>query len=379
MDYYTNVISYGNSILVRGVRNRERITARNKYQPTLFVPVQKQTQYKSLDGKYLTPVKHQSIKSAKEFLSQYENQQNLIYGMTRYNFQYISDNWRGDIKWNIDNILIVTIDIEVASDNGFPKVEDAAEELLAISIKNHQSKKIVVFGIGEYVNNREDVSYVKCDTEVELLKKFLTFWESNKPDVVTGWNSKFYDLPYLIHRIKILFGEDEVKRLSVWKTVYKDNVYISGKEHICYNVFGLEQLDYLDLYKKFTYSAQESYRLDHIAFVELGERKAENPFDTYREWYTKDYQSFIDYNILDVELVDRLEDKMKLIDLILTMAYSAKCNYADVFSQVRMWDVIMYNYLRDKIFKFHKSPEKVKKMRMQEHMLKMYKSDYTSG
>jgi len=348
MDFYTNVISYGNSILVRGVRNGERTTARNKYQPTLFVPVKKKTQYKSLDGKYLTPVKQQSIKHSKEFLSQYENQQNLIYGMTRYNFQYISDNWRGDIKWNIDNILIVTIDIEVASDNGFPKVEDSIEELLSISIKNHQSKKLVVFGIGEYVNSREDVSYVKCETEDELLKKFLTFWESNKPDVLTGWNSKFYDLPYLIHRIKIRFGEDEVKRLSVWKTVYKDNVYISGKEHICYNVFGLEQLDYLDLYKKFTYSAQESYRLDHIAFVELGERKAENPFDTYREWYTKDYQSFIDYNIKDVELVDRLEDKMKLIDLILTMAYSAKCNYADVFSQVKMWDVIMYNYLRDK-------------------------------
>jgi len=348
MDFYTNVISYGNSILIRGVKNGERTTARNKYQPTLFVPTQKETQYKTLDGRSLTPVKQQTIKHSKAFLSQYENQQNLIYGMTRYNFQYISDNWRGDIKWNIDNILIVTIDIEVASDNGFPKVEDSAEELLSISIKNHQSKKLVVFGIGEYVNSREDVSYVKCETEEELLKKFLTFWESNKPDVVTGWNSKFYDLPYLIHRIKILFGEDEVKRLSVWKTVYKDNVYISGKEHICYNVFGLEQLDYLDLYKKFTYSAQESYRLDHIAFVELGERKAENPFDTYREWYTNDYQSFIDYNIKDVELVDRLEDKMKLIDLILTMAYSAKCNYADVFSQVRMWDVIMYNYLRDK-------------------------------
>jgi len=363
MDYYTNVISYGNSILVRGVRNGERITARNKYQPTLFVPVTKKTQYKALDGKYLTPVKQQSIKHSKEFLSQYENQQNLIYGMTRYNFQYISDNWRGDIKWNIDNILIVTIDIEVASDNGFPKVEDSIEELLSISIKNHQSKKLVVFGIGEYVNSREDVSYVKCDTEVELLKKFLTFWESNKPDVVTGWNSKFYDLPYLIHRIKILFGEDEVKRLSVWKTVYKDNVYISGKEHICYNVFGLEQLDYLDLYKKFTYSAQESYRLDHIAFVELGERKAENPFDTYREWYTKDYQSFIDYNILDVELVDRLEDKMKLIELCITLAYEMKVNFVDVYSPIRMWDVFIYNFLKEKKIavprkKYHQKDDK---------------------
>ena len=348
MDYYTNVISYGNSILVRGVKNGERITVRSKYQPTLFVPVQKKSQYKTLDGRYLTPVKHQSIKSAKEFLSQYSEQQNLIYGMTRYNFQYISDTWKSEINWKMDDILVVTIDIEVASDNGFPSVNQAQEELLSITIKNHQSKQIVVFGVDEFKNDRDDVHYIKCQDEDELIQKFLSFWETHKPDVVTGWNSKFYDLPYLIQRIKIRFGEDEIKRLSVWKTVYKDSIYIAGKEHICYNVFGLEQLDYLDLYKKFTYSAQESYRLDHIAFVELGERKDPNPYDTYREWYTKDYQSFIEYNIKDVELVDRLEDKMKLIDLIMTMAYSAKCNYADVFSQVRMWDVIIYNYLRER-------------------------------
>ena len=348
MDYYTNVVSYGNSILIRGVQNGERITARNKYQPTLFVPVQKETPYKTLDGRSLAPVKQESIKQSKEFASQYSEQQNLIYGMTRYNFQYISDTWRSDISWKMDDILVVTIDIEVASENGFPKVEDSIEELLSITIKNHQSKQIVVFGVGDYTNSREDVHYVKCVSEDELLEKFLKFWETHKPDVITGWNSKFYDLPYIVHRIKYRLGEKEVKRLSVWKTVFKDSVYIQGKEHICYNVFGLEQLDYLDLYRKFTYSAQESYRLDHIAFVELGERKDPNPYDTFREWYTKDFQSFIDYNIQDVEIVDRLEDKMKLIDLILTMAYSAKCNYTDVFSQVRMWDVIIYNYLRDR-------------------------------
>ena len=348
MDFYTNVINFGDHILVRGVKNGERITTRHKFQPTLYVPVQKQTSYKSLDGKYLAPVKQQSIKTARAFVQQYEYQPGLVYGMTRYHFQYISDTWRNEIKWNMDNILVVTIDIEVASDNGFPKVEDSIEELLSITIKNHQSKQIVVFGVGEFRNDRDDVHYVKCQDEDELIQKFLGFWETHKPDVVTGWNSKFYDLPYLIHRIKYRFGEDEIKRLSVWRSVFKDSIYIQGKEHICYNINGLEQLDYLDLYRKFTYSAQESYRLDHIAFVELGERKDPNPYDTYREWYTKDFQSFIEYNIKDVELVDRLEDKMKLIDLIFTMAYNAKCNYGDVFSQVRMWDVIMYNYLRNK-------------------------------
>ena len=348
MDFYTNVTNFGNTVLVRGIKNGERVTARHKFQPTLFVPVKKPTEYKTLDNRYLTPVTHETIKDAKEFLESYQDQPGMVYGMTRWQFQYISDTWRNDIQWNVDDILIVTIDIEVASENGFPKVEEAAEEMLAITIKNHQSKKIVVFGIGEYSNDREDVTYIKCDHEDELLKRFLSFWEDTKPDVITGWNSKFYDLPYLIHRIKNRFGEDEIKRLSIWKSVFKDSIYIAGREHVCYDIKGLEQLDYLDLYKKFTYSAQESYRLDHIAFVELGERKEKNPYDTFREWYTKDYQSFIDYNIQDVELVDRLEDKMRLIDLILTMAYDAKCNYGDVFSQVRMWDVIMYNYLRDK-------------------------------
>ena len=246
MDFYTNVTNFGNTVLVRGIKNGERVTARHKFQPTLFVPVKKPTEYKTLDNRYLTPVTHETIKDAKEFLESYQDQPGMVYGMTRWQFQYISDTWRNDIQWNVDDILIVTIDIEVASENGFPKVEEAAEEMLAITIKNHQSKKIVVFGIGEYSNDREDVTYIKCDHEDELLKKFLSFWEDTKPDVITGWNSKFYDLPYLIHRIKNRFGEDEIKRLSIWKSVFKDSIYIAGREHVCYDIKGLEQLHYLD-------------------------------------------------------------------------------------------------------------------------------------
>ena len=101
------------------------------------------------------------------------------------------------------------------------------------------------------------------------------------------------------------------------------------------------------MYKKFTYKAQESYRLDYIAEVELGQKKLDHSeFDTFKDFYTKGWQKFIEYNIVDVELVDRLEDKMKLIELALTMAYDAKVNYADVFYQVRMWDNIIYNYLK---------------------------------
>ena len=122
-----------------------------------------------------------------------------------------------------------------------------------------------------------------------------------------------------------------------------------GRKNIAFEVGGLSQLDYMDLYKKFTYKAQESYRLDHIANVELGQKKLDHSeFDTFKDFYTGNWQKFVEYNIIDVELVDRLEGKMKLIELAVTMAYEAKVNYNDVFYQVRMWDNIIYNYLKDK-------------------------------
>jgi len=122
---------------------------------------------------------------------------------------------------------------------------------------------------------------------------------------------------------------------------------VMGRKQISYDVGGITQLDYLTLYKKFTYKAQESYRLDYIASVELGQKKLDHSeFDTFKDFYTNGWQKFVEYNIIDVELVDRMEDKMKLIELAITMAYDAKVNYNDVFFQVRMWDAIIYNYLK---------------------------------
>ena len=135
--------------------------------------------------------------------------------------------------------------------------------------------------------------------------------------------------------------------MSPWGLVTEEETFIAGRKHISYDIGGVSQLDYLDLYKKFTYKAQESYRLDYIASVELGQKKLDHSeFDTFKDFYTKGWQKFVEYNIIDVELVDRLEDKMKLIELALTMAYDAKVNYEDVFYQVRMWDTIIYNYLK---------------------------------
>ena len=348
MKFYTNILQWGNSLLLREVVNGERVCRKVRYSPTLYAPVNSPTEWKTLKGQYVTPIQHNTIKEAKEWVENYKNQPELVHGSTMYSYNYIADEYPNRINYDVDQILIVTIDIEVECENGFPSPEAAAEPLLSITVKNHQSKKFVVWGVGKFQNDRDDVTYVECSDELHLIKEFLSFWESHQPDIITGWNTEFFDIPYLCNRIEKLCGEDEVKRLSPWRSVFSREVFKMGRKHQVFDIQGVSHLDYFDLYRKFTYTAQESYRLDHIAFVELGDRKDGNPYETFSEWYQKDFQSFIEYNIMDVEIVDRLEDKMKLIELCLTMAYDAKVNYMDVLGSTKYWDILIYNYLREK-------------------------------
>ena len=361
MSFYTNVLQWSNDLLVREVKNGQRQNSRIRYSPTLYSPVKQKTGYKTLNGEHVLPQTFDTMKEAKRWVEDHKSQPDLVYGNTQYAYNYLSDTYKGKVDWDLEQILIVTIDIEVQCENGFPSAFLAEEEMLSITIKNHQNKKIVVWGIGKFKTDREDVTYIECESEKHLLKEFLVFWEKHQPDVVTGWNTEFFDIPYLCNRIKKVFDEEEVKRLSPWKSVQEREVYQMGRRHQTYSIQGVAALDYFDLYRKFTYTTQESYRLDHIAKVELGEQKAGNPFDTFREWYIKDFQSFIEYNINDVEIVDKLEDKMKLIELCLTMAYDAKVNFVDVLGSVRYWDVLIYNHLREKniVIPQKKSTEKV--------------------
>ena len=347
MDFYTNVIQRGNSLLVRGVEHGQRVRRKVDYKPTLFNRVHKPTGYTTLEGYSVLPHHFDSIREAKDWVEQRSNQE-IVFGNTQYPYCYIGDEYPNNVPWDKDQILIVTIDIEVECENGFPNPKDAEEPLLSITMKNHQNKQIIVWGLHEFQNYRDDVDYRMCKNEDDLFIKFLETWQMIYPDVITGWNTEFFDIPYLCNRIRKLFGDDFVNKLSPWNSVFDREVYQMGRKHQIYTIQGVAALDYFDLYRKFTYTNQERYTLDHIAFVELGERKDGNPFDTFREWYTKDWQSFIEYNINDVELVDKLEDKMRLIELCLTMAYDGKVNFVDVLGTVRYWDTVIYNHLRKK-------------------------------
>jgi len=351
MKFYTNVVLVGNEILTRGFDNGEHFKNRETFYPTLYASTNKKTKFKTLDGKYAEEVKPGTIRETREFIDKYQNVENFtLYGNTRYINQYISDNYPEEsIKFDISKIQLVTIDIEVASENGFPDVKSCQEELLTISIQDYNTKNIVTWGVKPFDNKQDNVQYILCKDEYDLIDRFLFYWDSNHPDVITGWNCDLYDIPYICGRIEKIFGTKAVKKLSPWGIVTENQATIAGREYTRMDIAGITILDYMELYKKFTYTNQESYRLDHIANVELGQQKLDHSeYETFKEFYTKDWQKFVEYNIVDVELVDRLEDKMRLIELAITMAYDGKGNYNDVFFQVRMWDSIIYNYLRSK-------------------------------
>jgi len=349
--FYTNVQMVGDNFLVRGYEDGKHFATREKFYPTLFVNSKKKSKYKTLNGEYVESIEPGSVRDCREFIKKYTDVENFnIYGNERFIYQYISEKYpEQELKFDIEKIKLVTLDIEVKSENGFPDVESAAEEILLISIQDYTTKQIRTWGLGPFDNKQDNVIYKAFETEHALLSNFINWWmiESNTPEVITGWNSKLYDIPYMCRRIERVLGEKLMKRMSPWGLVTEDETHIMGRRHITIDIGGVSQLDYLDLYKKFTYKAQESYRLDYIASVELGQKKLDHSeFDTFKDFYTKGWQKFVEYNIIDVELVDRLEDKMKLIELALTMAYDAKVNYEDVFYQVRMWDTIIYNYLK---------------------------------
>ncbi len=347
--FYTNIQLAGDTILYRGYENGNPVQYRESFSPTLYVLSKNKEKFKTLDGKYVSPVKFSAAREAREFIKTYDGVENFeVHGYERFVYQYIREQFPTDVDYDINQMKVYALDIEVQCENGFPNVEEAAEEMLSITIKDMITKKYYSWTTKEF-DAPEGLTLNVSWTEQEMLTNFLKWWAENTPDILTGWNVNLYDMPYIARRINRVLGEKWMKSLSPWNRANEREVYVQGRKNYAYDISGVNILDYLDLYRKFTYSNQESYRLDHIAFVELGQRKVDHSeYENFKDFYTSDWQKFMEYNIQDVELIDRLEDKMKLLELAITMSYDAKVNFEDVYSQVRMWDTMIYNYLTDR-------------------------------
>ena len=357
MTFYTSVNRYGNSILYRGYTdNGTAIKQKYKFEPSFFYPIREQTVFKSFYGENLRRVKYPSMAAAKQKMEEMTGIENSrMYGTKNFIHQFITEKFPNDIDFDIRHVNVVNFDIEVASDDGFPEPEHAAYPVISIALKSSKSSVYQVWGLDHYDPSKteidlkgDQVQYHYCESETELLAKFLAYWTKNYPDVITGWNTRFFDIPYLVNRIAGIGTEQAARTLSPWNLVNERNITSRGRTLPAYEIVGIQQADYLELFRKFGYSygPQESYKLDHIGYVVVGEKKLsyEEHVNLYT-LYKEDHQKFIDYNIKDVQLVDRIDQKMGLISLALTMAYKGGVNVQDTFGTTAIWESIIYRRL----------------------------------
>ena len=357
--FYTCIERKMNTLLYRGYdEDGQKIYTTYRFRPVMYLESKdSNAKWRSLDGLPLEPMRFESMSDCRAFIKNYEGIDSFkIYGNDRHIPAFIQAEFPNEIKYNPKKIDVVSLDIECKSDNGFPEPSVADQEITAIGLKSSRLDHYIVWGLKEYDSSQSSVPHLKkqfrqFDTEAELLSDFLSWWSDtlNTPDVITGWNIRLFDIPYLVNRISRVIGQDGAKKMSPWNFVEQKSVMIKGKENFLYNLYGIQQLDYLDLFKKFaanTYGAQESYRLDFIAEVVLGQNKIDySEYGTLTELYERDYQKFIDYNIVDIELIERLEAKLGLISLVFTLAYFGGVNYGDTLGTVAIWDSIIFRKL----------------------------------
>lgn len=346
MKFYTNVRQWGNKLLVREIDEGIHRQYEIPYSPYLFVRSNKpNAEYRSVFGEPCEKIYFDSIRDAKDFVSKYDGVSNFeFFGMTQYTYPFINDEYAGDLQYDSSLVNVVSIDIETMSDDGFPDPALADKAVTVITISD--GHKFVVIGVGDFEVTTPNTEYINCRDERALLHRFLDEYKKMNPDVLTGWNIEFFDIPYLVNRIRKILPQGCDKDLSPWRSILDRVVKLGNDEIVTYDLMGVSTLDYMQVYKKFTFVTQESYRLDHIGEVELGMKKLDySEYGSLHDLYEKNYQLYVEYNIRDTELINKLEEKLKLIDLVFAISYDAKINYNDAFTSVRAWDVIIHNYL----------------------------------
>lgn len=361
--FYTSVERFANNLLYRGYDdNGKKISHRIKYKPTMYLKSKKQnTTWKSLDGVPVDPMQFSSMSELREFQKTYRDVPDFkLYGNERHIPAFIQGQFPNEIPYDRRLIDIASLDIETSFGDGFPEIDNPVNEILTIALKSSKDEIYRVWGLKGYDEELSQLKHLKIEyrqfrDEASMLESFIEYWSSpeNTPDIITGWNTRFFDIPYMVSRMVFLLGEERVRNLSPWRKIERKDIRVQGNIRTTFDISGIQHLDYMELFKKFayTYGNQESYSLNHISSVVLGEKKLDySEVGSLRDLYDADYQMFVDYNIKDVELIERMEDKLGLITLVMTMAYLGGVNYQDTLGTCAIWDSIIFRRLaRSKI------------------------------
>ena len=346
MKFYTACALKGNKVLVRGYDNGVRFTDTIAYKPSLYIKSDSQSKYRTLNNVNVKRMKFDTLYDCRQFLDQYRDLDDCpIYGNTDFVTQYLMETYPSEVEYDLSKIKIAYIDLECETENGFPDLDAPNERVNLMSIR--------ICGV-THVISFTPVSLPDCkvhmvSNEKELLKKTFEILSKEDIDIITGWNVKLFDIPYILGRALLYFEEKEIQSWLPFGLMKMRETDIGGKIYKLYEFPGYTILDYMDLYKKFSGTSQESYALNHIAKVELDAQKLDySEYGSMREFYRKNFQKFAEYNVQDAILVERLDDKLKLIDLAVSIAYEAKITFDTVFFATRIWETICCDYLAHK-------------------------------
>lgn len=357
--FYTSVERYGNNILWSGYENGVRFNRKVKFKPSLYITTKdEESEFKSLIGEI--PLKRKSFESlneASDFVEKYKDVSGIeIFGNTNWVTQFIQEKYPSKIDYDLSLINICSYDIEVDISDGYANVDEADKTITSISYKSSKTSTYHLLALKDYDKCKtitdipvEDIMFEKFDSEKLLLKRFMQIWTYDYPDIITGWNVEYFDIMYTVTRIKRVLGEELAKRLSPWGILKKKTKKIFNRDQSTYAIYGVGVIDSMEAFKKFGYKylPQESFKLDHISYVVLGEKKVDYNSMGYKsltDLYDRNPQLYLDYSLKDTYLVQRIEDETGLVALVIAVAYRGGVNYYDAFGTVGIWESILYRW-----------------------------------
>lgn len=359
-NFYTNVDIVDGKIAIRGYSD-ERGRWKGKIAPNLkmyLTTPEPNGSVKTLYGGNAKPFEFTTIREARDFIKRYEGVSGAeLFGQHNFTLQSIYNTYPHELKFDQNKISSWSLDIETklpvdedGRPSGFPDVETANAEITLITMQRISDGATYTFASREYPDGKPDCNqFINAGSESDLLRMFISFWNEQSVEVITGWNIERFDIPYIINRCNLVCGESVTDQLSPWSKVSVIKKKISGSfgdEELVASISGVSILDYMAIYKKFTFGNHESYSLNSIAMDELGLSKLDHSeFADFNDFYERGFKKYVDYNIRDTALVRMLDQKLQLLNLIYTIAYMAKVNFNDVFSPVKTWDALLHNKL----------------------------------
>jgi len=335
-----------------GICHEEKV----KFKPFLGIMTNEKTKWTDI---FNNPLKVKVFDSITEMKIWKKENKGMfdIYGDVAPHIQFIASQYQYDIPLQTNGLVAWNIDIETIRDRnsvipqkkGFPNPLKSEYPVSTITIQNIYKNEYIILGFkDDYYTEEKNVTYINCKDEDQLLKMYIKLFNDNKVRILTGWNTNGFDIPYLVNRTNKILGTEWMKKLSLDRVVKKqETTTMNGRIQTTYLLQGTICWDYLDLYKKYIGKPRESFKLNDIAMIELGEGKVSyaEEHETLENLYYDDFQTFVDYNKKDVELVYELNYKLRFIELALSIMYKAKCSPESIFGTVQPWDCIFYNEL----------------------------------